>query len=86
MYNQFFELLNQLLLPLFVVALLFGICGVSPDLVVRAFASITVALIEAAFKLLAALINAMFGRHSTYPKGSGHWPPSKGKNGSGEQP
>lgn len=63
----FWNLLGQLLLPLFVMALLFGFAGVSPDLVIRSSTAIVLALMEHAFSLIGALLNLIFKR-PRYPK------------------
>jgi hypothetical protein len=52
-------LLSQLLLPLFVVALLFSFAGIGAEVVVKAGASILIAVVQLTFKLLHALIDGI---------------------------
>jgi hypothetical protein len=54
------NLVGYLLLPLFVVALLFGLAGVSPDLVVRSATSVLALVIAGFFDLLKFLVSGLF--------------------------
>jgi hypothetical protein len=54
-------ILTQLLLPMFIVALLFSMVGVDPAIVVKAAASIAVAVLNGLFALLKTLIGLLFG-------------------------
>jgi hypothetical protein len=54
-------MLTQLLLPLFIVALLFSLLGVDPAIVVKAGASIVVAVLSGLFGILKTLIGLLFG-------------------------
>lgn len=64
------SLFNQMLLPLFIVALLFSFMGVSPEIVIKAATSIAVSLISGCFSLLRALLSALTGavRKTSVPR------------------
>jgi hypothetical protein len=64
-------MLTQLLLPMFIVALLFSLVGVDPAIVVKAAASIAVAVLSGLFSVLKTLLGFIFGikRSGTIPRG-----------------
>lgn len=61
LFTEFLHIFGQIMLPLFVMALLFGLAGVSPDIVLKTFGSIVVSLISGVFNLLRVIIGAIAG-------------------------